>query len=181
MVNLKYQPRDGEACLAITTSSIDAIYAFHHSKFHQNTDRYSSVIYLAGAIIPLTCIIIKDGNDVGSDVRACAVRAFRKALSLLEDISPGHTFAKRMLARLRRIVDAANRKILNKERIDDRSIGASNNDEWLKRSLELDYLGGTQYHFEGSGGLLDDAFTGNLWDGDQYWPVFEMESFDTIL
>jgi hypothetical protein len=115
MVSLNYHNQAAEACVSIASSSIDAIYSFHTSKYHQRTDRYSSVIYLAGAIIPLTCIIIKEeGSDIDNALRTNASQAFHKALALLKDISPGHTFARRMLQRLKRIVDAANKRIVSR-------------------------------------------------------------------
>jgi len=181
MVNLKYHPRDAEACVAITASSIDAIHSFHVSRFHQRTDRYSSVMYLAGAIIPLTCIIIRDGNDIDDDLRVLAVRAFHKALSLLQDISPGHSFAKRMLTRLKRIVDAAKRKILNKGLIGEIDGAFQNNDKWVSPNYASNHSGETPYQSnESPGEILNGTFAGAVWNEDQFWPAFEMESFDPM-
>lgn len=182
MVSLKYHSRDAEVCVAITASSIDAIHAFHTSKYHQSTDRYSSVIYLAGAIIPLTCVIIKEDNEIQGELRARASSSFQKALSLLQEISPGHTFAKRMLSRLRRIVDAANRNISTRGLLIDDESGTQRDETWMKGSFGLDVEGVSPYQFNGGlGGMLDDTFSGSAWDGDQFWPVFEMETFDAML
>jgi hypothetical protein len=70
----------------------------------QSTDRYSSVNFLASAIVPLICIIIKETKS--STARMVAEETFRKALAILKDISRSLRFAKRMLQRLGRLVDA---------------------------------------------------------------------------
>jgi hypothetical protein len=180
MVNLKYHLREAEVCVAIATSSIDAIHAFHTSKFHQRTDRYSSVIYLSGAIIPLTCIIIKDDNNTDNDLRLCAWLAFQKAVSLLQEIAPGCTFAKRVLMQLRRIVDAVNRKIPARVLIHETNGSLRNDGKVVEKNFGIDYEGAMPYEFnECPEEMIYDTFSGGVWDGDQFLPVFEMETFDT--
>jgi len=181
MVNLKYHLQEAEACVAITTSSIDAIHAFHTSIFDQSTDRYSSVMYLSGAIIPLTCIIIKDDSDTDNKLRVCAVRAFQKAVSLLQELAPGYTFAKRVLMQLRRILDAANRKILAKGLIDETDGAFQNVDSFVEKTFGLEYQGAMPYQLSGGPeDLMYDPLSGGVWGGDQFWSVFEMETFDTM-
>jgi hypothetical protein len=192
MVSLKYDTQAAEACIDIACSSIDAIHAFHTSRFHQRTDRYSSVIYLAGAIIPLTCIIIKEeGIDNDKVLRASASEAFHKALALLRDISPGHTFARRMLQRLRRIVDAANKKIVSK-----RPGGEPNSTSRAESRLQGNYSGGNQNtnssvsnsvpfgDFIYQNDMLDDGpFLENFMDvegSDLLWSMSEMDMFDAL-
>jgi len=191
MVSLKYDTQAAEACVAIASSSIDAIHAFHTSRFHQRTDRYSSVIYLAGAIIPLTCIIIKEEiNDNDKALRASASEAFHKALTLLRDISPGHTFARRMLQRLRRIVDAANKKTVSKRpggeldlslraesQMQGNFSGGPNSNSHVSNLVPF---GEFQYQ---SDMLNDDSFMGNFMDfgeSDLLWSTPEMDMFDAL-
>jgi hypothetical protein len=192
MVSLNYQYQAAEACATIASSSIDAIHTFHTSTFQQRTDRYSSVIYLAGAIIPLTCIIIREeGKDNDNALRMKASDTFHKALAILQDIATGHTFARNMLQRLRRIVDAANKKIVSRLPVADFDIsekgGQSRGDPRIgiqhASSFGLIPLSSEQLQYTND--LFDDSgrFGGNLRDlggGDMLWSVSEMDMFDAL-
>ncbi|KAH8701513.1 hypothetical protein BGW36DRAFT_445050 [Talaromyces proteolyticus] len=109
MISLNYHDRTAISCTEIAASSINAIHFFHTSQLYQNTDRYSSVVFLASAIIPLVSIIIKESKT--SALRETAGNSFRKALGVLKDISHTLAFAHRVLQRLSHLIDLANGNI----------------------------------------------------------------------
>jgi hypothetical protein len=112
MVNLRHHRRTAEACVTIAESSVDAVYTYHMSHWKQPTDRYGSVFYMTFAIIPLISVIIKDNqNDA---IRLAAVESLRKALFILQDISPGFAFARHTLERFRPTIQVVNRVIMVK-------------------------------------------------------------------
>lgn len=104
MVGPEYRERTAEICLPIANDSITTIYNTHFSSLHQELERYSSITYLTGAIIPIACIILKSGQQ--SPLRETAVDLFRKAMILCHDMAPGFALARATLKRLRRIVSA---------------------------------------------------------------------------
>ena len=183
MVDLQYDDRTAEGCVSIATDTINTIHAIHTSTLSQRTDRYSSVIFLAGAIIPLICIIVKDNNRDG--VRATAVDSFHKALALLQDISPGLEFARLTLQRLRRIVDAANKAILNQWPTDLDRI--SDNDRWIEEAfgplaMNTFTSPGTGNYQIGNQDLMDNSHVdpGNGANYDSMGRTYGMEMFDLI-
>ncbi|EXJ89877.1 hypothetical protein A1O3_02944 [Capronia epimyces CBS 606.96] len=127
MMTLAYHERTAEACITIATQTINAISTFHASPLSQRTDRYSSASFLAGAMLPLICIIVKEHDK--DKVGAVVVAAFQKALALLQDISRGLTFARRMLHRLGRLIEAANRVIMGKSQTD--VVQPPEDEQWL--------------------------------------------------
>jgi hypothetical protein len=109
MINMSYDNITAESCVTIAGSSIDAIYIYLSSQVQRPTDRWSSVLYLVGALLPLVCIIVK--NDIVQKTRADAIEAFKKGLSLLNSMSPNFSWARHTLRRIHRIVGTAKRAI----------------------------------------------------------------------
>lgn len=109
VLNMQYDPQTATQCVAIATSSIDAVHLYLSSSVHRPTDRFSSVLYLVGALLPLVCIIVKDDNS--SQTRGHAIASFKKGLSLLNAMSPNFSWARHTLRRIHRIIGTAKRAI----------------------------------------------------------------------
>ena len=109
MLSLDFQQSTAEACAPISANSINAIHGYHASSLHQQTERYSSVIYLTGAIIPLICILLKGKNT--NEMQSMAISSLNKGLSLLQDIAVGFNLARTTLQQLHRVIRAVNRAI----------------------------------------------------------------------
>ena len=188
MVSLKYQDRTAETCVAIAADSIDAICAYARSDLHKQTERYSSVTYLTGAIIPLICIIVKDNN---ASVKTTAVDSFRKALLLLQDIASSLTLARRTLQRLRRIIYTANNAINKKQQPNGsylaRETSAARSELYVPPLMNiLDWPmsmaepGGAQIPFDNdSSHLVNNVFDEDLASGlaaDMHWFSYDWGS-----
>lgn len=106
MISLEYRDRTAVSCAEFAASSISAIHVFHTSQLYRNTDRYSSVVFLASSIIPLVCIIIKETR--ASELRQNADISVQKALEVLKDISRTLPFANRVLQILGRLIGQTN-------------------------------------------------------------------------
>lgn len=104
MVTMKPHARTAELCIQIATESIDRIHAFYTSPYAQRTDRYSSVVFLTSAIIPLVCAIIADNTTACT--RSTATRAYQTAIQMIRDMEPGLAYARRILRRLGKIISA---------------------------------------------------------------------------
>jgi hypothetical protein len=113
MVSLSYSQRTAEQCVIISGSSISAVYVYHSSELQKTTDRYGSTFYLTCAILPLLCIIVSDHISM-DEIRPRAIESLRKALYVLEDISPGFFFARHTLDRLRPLLQLVNKAITTK-------------------------------------------------------------------
>jgi len=112
MLTLKYHPRTADTAVKIAANSINAIYTRHNSPYRQPTERYSSVLYITGALIPLICVIVNDEKN--DKIKAIATDSFRKATTVLEDIAPGLGFARNILRQLRSSLVAVNQAIAAK-------------------------------------------------------------------
>jgi len=109
MLNMTYDNMTAEQCVTIATSSINAIYIYLSSKFHRPTDRFSSVLYLVGSLLPLVCLIVKNDNEL--QTRTQAISAFKQGLSLLNSMAPNFSWARHTLRRIHRIIGTAKRAI----------------------------------------------------------------------
>ncbi|KAI9743674.1 MAG: hypothetical protein M1818_002990 [Claussenomyces sp. TS43310] len=107
MLGLKYNDTNAAECVAIAASSVNAIHTFNASPLHQPTDRFSSLLYLVGAIIPLICVIVRRDNV--AQTRTDAIEAFKRNLEMMEEMSPNFTQAGHALGRLQWIVGTAKR------------------------------------------------------------------------
>jgi len=130
MLNMTYDTATAENCVTIATSSINAIYTYLSSPFHRSTDRFSSVLYLVGALLPLVCIIVKNDNDI--QTRTLAISAFKKGLNLLNSMSPNFSWARHTLRRIHRIIGTAKRAI---EVFDNAGMFAMNPAEFFEEDL----------------------------------------------
>ena len=109
MLALNYDDKTARDCISIAASSIDGIHAHYHSPSYRPTDRFSSVLYLVGSLLPLICIIIRSEND--GEARADAIDAYQKALSMLKLMSPNFSAARHTLRRLHRVIATTERAI----------------------------------------------------------------------
>jgi len=109
ILSLKYNDAIAEECVSIAASSIDALHIHHGSQAHKPTGRFSSVLYLVGALLPLVCIIVKSDNV--QQTRADAIEAFKKGLSMMNQMYPNFSCARHTLRRIRRIVATAKKAI----------------------------------------------------------------------
>ncbi|OCK77035.1 hypothetical protein K432DRAFT_445621 [Lepidopterella palustris CBS 459.81] len=106
----------------IATSSIDAIasYRASTSNIPNSMFRFSAVMYLTAAIIPLICAIVQESStNPHTAVRDEVVRAFDKALNIMRDIAPGFGIAQLMLNRLDPAVGVA-RQMIERRKTDER-------------------------------------------------------------
>lgn len=104
MLSFSYSTTTASECISIAGSSITAIATHNASSYHRPTDRYSSALYLVGALLPLICIILKASNDNGFDARSDAIALFKQGLQMLHDMAPNFSLARHVLERLRRVI-----------------------------------------------------------------------------
>ena len=109
MLSLKYNDTTAEDVLSIASSSINAIHDHHNSQIYKPTERWSSVLFLTGALLPLVCVIVKSENT--QQRRVDAIEVFKKGLSLLYQMAPNFGTARHALARLQRIIASATQTI----------------------------------------------------------------------
>lgn len=109
MLNMQYDNLTATQCVTIAKSSIDAVNLYLSSSVHRPTDRFSSVLYLVGALLPLVCIIVKNDNEPAT--RGNAISSFKKGLSLLNAMSPNFSWARHTLRRIHRIIGTAKKAI----------------------------------------------------------------------
>jgi len=83
---------------------MEAMHQYHFSPFRKNSGRFPTVSFLSGVFVTLTSVILAKRAD--RPVLSKAGEGFLKAVQLLEDISPGFTLARRMLARLQKVIKA---------------------------------------------------------------------------
>ncbi|OAL36766.1 hypothetical protein AYO20_03821 [Fonsecaea nubica] len=114
MVGSDFRQRAAEICLPIASDSIMTIYNTHFSSLHQELERYSSITYLTGAMIPVACIILKGGPQ--NNLREDAISLYQKAMMVFQDVSSGFALARAMLKRLRRIVSAVELNIRGRDK-----------------------------------------------------------------
>lgn len=106
IVTLKASRKVAEESVWIAKSSVDAVDDYRLSCLPHTVHRYSSVMYLTVAIIPLICVIIQE-SEIQSP-REEVVQSFRKALNLLQEMAPSFTLAQLMLRRLEAAVTVSN-------------------------------------------------------------------------
>lgn len=109
MLGLSYDDEIARDCVSIATSSINSIYASYHAPSHRPTDRFSSVLYLVGSLLPLVCVIVRGENI--RQTQTDAIEAFNKDLSLLQDMAPNFSAARHTLQRLSRVIKTTERAI----------------------------------------------------------------------
>lgn len=102
MLGLKYNRTIAEECVLIATSSVNAIHAYYHSRYHKQTNRYSSILYLMGSLLILVCVIVKSDND--QCTRSQAIESFKKGLYIHNELSTNFTMARHALHRMHRII-----------------------------------------------------------------------------
>ncbi|MCJ1305667.1 hypothetical protein MMC08_008483 [Hypocenomyce scalaris] len=106
MASLKYDAKTAEDCVV---RSINAIHTHITSQAYRPADRWSSTLYLTGALLPLVCVIVKSDN--AQQIRVAAIDAFNKDLSMLNQLSPTFSLARHTLHRLQRIINTVKRAI----------------------------------------------------------------------
>lgn len=82
---------------------------YHFSPFKQNTERFPTVSFLSGTIVTLAAVILANRVDRTTYQNAC--ESFKKAIKVLEDISPGFSLARRVLHRFQKITHAATQRM----------------------------------------------------------------------
>lgn len=112
-----YEDSTARDCVSIAASSIEAVSVQHASSHYKATDRYSSVVYLVNALLPLVCVIVNETNI--RQTRTDAIVSFEKGLSILKGLSPNFSAARHTLRRLDRIIATVERTISNIRRTDD--------------------------------------------------------------
>ncbi|OQU93634.1 Fungal specific transcription factor domain-containing protein [Cladophialophora immunda] len=106
MLSLEYDYQTAVECVSIAIGSINAIGQYINSDLHRRTDRFSSVLYVQGAILSLVCIIIKSGNP--PQLRTDAIEQFKKGLQLLNQLRSDYPLARHALSSISRIIHETN-------------------------------------------------------------------------
>ena len=109
MLSLKYDDQTAEKVISITASSINAMHDHYGSSVYTPSERWSSVLFLTGALLPLVCVIVKSDNP--QQRRADAIDLFKKGLYLLYQMAPNFGVARHSLARLQHIIGSVTRAI----------------------------------------------------------------------
>lgn len=110
MLAFKYDHSIAEECVLIATSSVNAIHAYYHSRYHKQTNRYSSILYLMGSLLILVCVIVK--SDINQFTRSTAIDTFKRGLSIHNELSTNFTMARHALHRMHRIIGRT-QKVIN--------------------------------------------------------------------
>lgn len=118
MLSMEYDIKTATECVSIAIGSIDAIHSYINSNLHRATDRFSSVLYLQGAILSLVCIIFKSNNPI--HLRTSAIDAFRKGLQLINQLRRNYALARHALSSIHRIIQTTNRAISRFNKEDDK-------------------------------------------------------------
>lgn len=105
MLTLKYDAATASDCVAISTSSIDAISTHLNVKGYNPSDRWASVLYLIGSLLPLVCIIVRKENV--QQTRADAIETFKRGVTILSNLAPNFGLARHTLRRLHKIIGTA--------------------------------------------------------------------------
>ncbi|KIW17945.1 hypothetical protein PV08_05140 [Exophiala spinifera] len=108
LLTFDFRLRTAKICLSIATDTVNMIHTTHNSPMHQEFERYSDVVYITGAIVPLASIVICKTIPSGN-LKQSAKHAFEKAIAILRDIAPGLTLARNNLKKLGRIISAVER------------------------------------------------------------------------
>lgn len=111
MMSLKFDQPTADECFNIATDTIDAVCEYF-SRFHIAADRYLCTLYITNAMLPLSCIIVKQDHPEAS--REQSIASFNKALSFMEDISRDFALSRRMIHRLQGIIDLVKRAVLSR-------------------------------------------------------------------
>jgi hypothetical protein len=186
MLTLKYQPRTAEVSVKIASNSVNAIYSRHTSPLRQQIERYPSVLYITGALIPLICVIVNENEK--SEIKLIAIQSFQKALFVLQDIAPGLAFARLTLQQLRKSVLAANKAIVGEWPQDN---SRQQNDPRQANNVSGAYsmggldLGGPHISSDGDGLQVvhGDSFIANLTalTGNDQFLIGKTDAFDSLM
>ncbi|KAH0829686.1 hypothetical protein FOPE_10239 [Fonsecaea pedrosoi] len=107
LLSSDFRSRDLVTCLEIAQDTVDTIHDFWFSSTSENLQRYSCVVYVTGALIALTGILLQQKSDEGSLWKAS--KSFRRALHVLHDIAPSLRLARFNLKKMERVIAAAER------------------------------------------------------------------------
>jgi hypothetical protein len=105
MLTLRYDDATAADCVAISTSSIEAISTHLHVKGYSPSDRWASVLYLIGSLLPLVCIIVRKEN--AQQTRPDAIKIFKQGVSILSSLAPNFGLARHTLGKLSKIIGTA--------------------------------------------------------------------------
>ncbi|PGH08299.1 hypothetical protein AJ80_07895 [Polytolypa hystricis UAMH7299] len=109
LLSFDYSETLAKTCVAIAADSIDALSVTHFSPTHLELERYSAITYITGAIIPIACVILKNG--VADAIRDVAVQAFERAMNIFRDIAPGLSLARTTMKHMGRVIATVEKTI----------------------------------------------------------------------
>lgn len=105
MMTLSFDEDTATQCLDVCKDSIDCLSAYYLSS-SVLTDRYFCTMSLTAAIIPLSCIIVKSGRDIGNQIQTKAIDLFLLAIETMQNMAPTFQLTRRMISRLSGIIQA---------------------------------------------------------------------------
>ncbi|KAF9886973.1 hypothetical protein FE257_010714 [Aspergillus nanangensis] len=109
VIHREYSREAANLCIGIATHSINVVHLIHSSFLNRPVERYSSVTFLAGAMIPLICVIMKENTN--SDLFSMAVNPFKRALGIIQSLAGTFPYAHHTLARLGSNLSVACKKV----------------------------------------------------------------------
>lgn len=188
LLTAAYDGATAKDCVSIATNSIEIIHAQFISPTYRSTDRFSSVLYLIGSLLPLICVIVKGEND--GQTCADAIDALTRDLSMLSQMSPYFSVARHTLRRLHRVIQTTRRAISRCHHAEQLMLDLNdfeaetlvpqitdffNND--YRVDLDMDMLDQTLYGplmYETSSGLLPGnenvgSQTDYMWTDDEFF------------
>ncbi|KIX98813.1 uncharacterized protein Z520_05274 [Fonsecaea multimorphosa CBS 102226] len=159
MMSFNFSESAAKTCTAIANDTVEVISQAHFSHSRQELERYSSVTYTLGAVIPVACIILRSKGR--PEIGQKTVEVFEKGIVVLRDIALSLSMARNALRRLNRIISAVEQVI---ERMRGNALEAYIPDEPQTSGFDHPVDAGVMYQdlFDMT---LDDGTFGSLIDG----------------
>lgn len=112
-MTLSFDDDTATQCIDVCKDSIDCLSAYYLSS-SVLTDRYFCTMSLTAAIIPLSCIIVKSGREIGNQIQTKAIDLFLLAIETMQNMAPTFQLTRRMISRLSGIIQAVEKIRRNK-------------------------------------------------------------------
>lgn len=109
MVSGRFDTRAAQTCIDVAVEVITAVELSRDSSFAKRTAGYTLVLHLTQTAVPMICIIVR--NDIDETLAKPAIDAFTRALRIIKEYAPAHSFARRTLRHLDRPIRTATETI----------------------------------------------------------------------
>ncbi|KIX91958.1 uncharacterized protein Z520_12347 [Fonsecaea multimorphosa CBS 102226] len=105
MISLTYGIDVAKSCIDIAREVVSVVETFYTSQRTNRCARHAYLQHLVGALVPMTCIIVRQDN--GEELTRPAITLFQKALKLMETFAQGSFLARHVLQHMQRPIKAA--------------------------------------------------------------------------